>query len=98
MACGHTPSGGRYGGGVPAGGGDLRLLRPEHSRAVYCNKDHYGPVYGGGADTGDTGLHVLMISGRGGCEGDVDGGSGGGTYGGGEGYGRCSDRDGQLIR
>ena len=49
------------------------------------------------AETGATGLQVLVVSGRSGCGGDADGGSGGGTDGGG-GCGRDSNRDGRLIR
>ena len=39
---GLTPAGGCDGGGGFSGGGDLRLPPPEHSSAIYCNKDYYG--------------------------------------------------------
>ena len=41
---GLPPYGGCDGGGGVAGVGDLRLLSPEHSSAIYCNYDHYRPV------------------------------------------------------
>ena len=50
---------------------------------------------GGGAETEDTGLQVVVGSGQGGCGGDADGGSGGGTNGGGG--GDVSDRGGAIL-
>ena len=49
---GLSLSGGRDGGGGIAGGGDLRLPSPERSFIVCCNQDHYGPISGGGTESG----------------------------------------------
>ena len=44
---GVSPAGkGDVGGGV-TGGGDLRLLLPEHSCTVHCNHAHYVPMSSG---------------------------------------------------
>ena len=69
----------RYVGVRPAEDGDLCLLTPEHSRIFYCDHAHYGPVYGGGADTGSTGFQSVVGAGRGGRVGVADGGLVGGT-------------------
>ena len=87
------PSGGRDGGGGTAGCGDLRLPPPEHGHTVYYNQDHYGPVSGGGAENGSKDVQAVVVTGRGGCGGDADGGLGGGTYGGGGEGGWDRDRD-----
>ena len=79
------PAGRCDGGGGPAGGGDLCLLPPEHSRTVYCDQAYYVPVSGGGAETRAMGIQEVVVAGMGGCEGDTYGGSGGGKDGGGEG-------------
>ena len=57
--------------------GDLCLPPPEHSRTSHCKQGCYGPVPGGGAETRATGIQAVMLKGRGECEGDADGGSGG---------------------
>ena len=49
-------------GGETAGGGDLRLLTPEHSHTVHCDQDHYGPMSGRGAETGDTGIQAVVAT------------------------------------
>ena len=69
------PSGGRDGRGRTEVGGDLRLLLPEHSLKVHCDQDHYGPVSGGGAGTGSTGIKMVVGTGRFGCGGSSEGGS-----------------------
>ena len=77
-------AGGRDGEGGTAGGGDIRLHPPYHDRTVYCDQEHHGPVYRGGAEAGAEGVQVVMGTGRAGCGGDADSGLGGGTVGGGE--------------
>ena len=57
--------------GRPVGGGGLCLLPLEHSHTVYCGQANYGPVSGGGAETGSTGIQAVLGSGRGGCGGDA---------------------------
>ena len=64
---------------VTSGGGKLRLSVPEHSRTVYCDQDHYGPVSGVGAETGATDVQAVVGTGRIGFGGDTGGGLGGGT-------------------
>ena len=88
---GLSPAGGRGGGGGTAGGGDLRLPPPEHSRTVYYDQAHYGPVSGGGAEAGVKGGQAVVGAGRTGFGGDADGDSGGGTDGGGGGDGWDED-------
>ena len=80
--CGYTPNVGRYGGGGTAGGGDLRLPPPEHSRTVYRDKAHYGPVSGGGEEDGAKGVQAVVGTRQGGCGGYRYGSLGGGTDGG----------------
>ena len=80
-------------GGGTAGGGDLHLPPLEYSCKVHCNQAHYGPMSGGGAETGATGIQAVVGTGRSGCGGDADGGSEGGTDGGGGGDGRGGDGD-----
>ena len=95
---GIPPSGGRDCGGGTAGGGDLCLPPPEHSRKVYCDQAHYGTVSGRGAETKATGLQEVVGSRRGKCGGDADGSLVGRTDGGGGGDVRDSNRDGRIIR
>ena len=57
---GLSPAGGRDGEGGIEGGGDLRLPSPEHSRTVYCDQAHYGPVSGGGAEAGAKGGQAVV--------------------------------------
>ena len=87
------PAGGRYGGGGIAGGGDLRLPPSEHSRTVYCENDHYGPVADSRAEAGVKGDQSVVVAGRIRCGGDADGGSGGGMDGGGEVNGKDGEGD-----
>ena len=47
QSVGIPPDIGRDGGGGTAGGGELRLLSPEHGRTVYGDQSHYGPVSDG---------------------------------------------------
>ena len=54
------PAGGHDSGGWIVGVGDLRLPPPEHSCAVYCNRDHYGSVSGGGAEAGVKGRKEVV--------------------------------------
>ena len=51
-------------------------------------------ISGGGAETMDTGLHVVVVSGRGRCGGDAEAGSGGRENGWGGGYRRDGNRYG----
>ena len=74
---GIPPSGGCNGGGGAAGVVDLHLPPPEHSFTVYCDQAHYGPVSGGGAETGATVVQAVVGKGRVGCGGDSDRRSGG---------------------
>ena len=53
---GIPPAGVRDDGGVNAGGGDLHLPPIEQGCTVYCHQDHYGPVSGGGEETGSKGV------------------------------------------
>ena len=57
---GLLPAEGCNGRGGVAGGGDLRLPSPEHSRTVYCDQAHYGPVSGGGAEAGAKGGQAVV--------------------------------------
>ena len=61
---GIPPTGGCDGKGITAGGGDLRLPPPEHGCKVYCNQAHYGPVSGGGVETGAKGVQAVVVTGR----------------------------------
>ena len=90
---GIPPSGGRNDGGCTAGGRDLHILPPEHSHTVYCDQAHYGPVSGGGAEARVKGSQAVVVSGRVGCGGYADSGSGGGMGGGGIGDGWYGDVD-----
>ena len=82
---GIPPAGGCNGGGRTTGGVDLPLPPPEHSRTVYFNQAHYGPVSSSRADSSVKGDQAVVVAGRVGCGGDADVSSGGGTKGGGEG-------------
>ena len=73
------------GGGGNVGGGDLHLPLQEHSHTVHCDQAHYGSASGGEVDTGATGIQEVVVTGQGGCGGDVDGGFGCRTDGGGGG-------------
>ena len=79
---GVYPSGGRGGRGRITGGGDLCLPLTEHSRTVHCDQDHYGPMYGSGAEARVKGGQAVVGAGRLGLGGDADIGLGGGTDGG----------------
>ena len=52
------------GGSWFAGGGDLRLLPPEHSRTVYCDQANYGPVSGRKVESGAKGVNEMLVTGR----------------------------------
>ena len=90
---GTNTDGGHYGGSGTSGGEYLRLPPPEKSHTVYCDQAHYGPVYGGGAETRATCVQVVVVKGQGVYGGDVDGQSRGGTdrWGGGDGRGGDGD-------
>ena len=47
---GLSPAGESDGGGGITREVDLRLPPPEHSRTVYCDQAHYGPVSDGGSE------------------------------------------------
>ena len=65
--CGHTPTGGSNGGSGTAVCGDLCILPPEHSRKVYCENAHCGPVSGGREETRSTVIQTVVGTGRGRC-------------------------------
>ena len=90
---GIPPAGGHDGGGGTAGGRDLRLPLTEHGFTVYCEHAHYEPVSGEGAEAVAKGFQAVMDTGRDGCEGDVDYGSGGRKDKGRGGYVRDRDKD-----
>ena len=69
------PTGEGNGGGVHIVGGDIRNLPLEHSRTIYCDKSHYGPVSGDGADPWGKGVEAVVGSGGLGTEGVADGSS-----------------------
>ena len=48
---------------------------------IYCDKADYGPVPGGGVETGAKGVQSVAVTGQVGCGRDADGRSGGGTDG-----------------
>ena len=50
---------------------------------IYCDQDDYGPVPGGGVETGAKGVQAVVVIGQGGFGRDAYGGLGGGTDGGG---------------
>ena len=52
--------------------------RVEKLYVLGWNKSHYGPVYGGGAETGAKDIQAVEVTGRGGCVSDLDGDLGGG--------------------
>ena len=76
---GVPPTGGRDVGGGTSGGGYLCLPLSEHIFTFYCYQAHYVPVSCGGVEAGVKGYQAVVGSGRIGCGGDADGGSGGGT-------------------
>ena len=90
---GIPSDGGHNGKGGTSGGGDLHLLPPEYGCTFYYDQAHYGTVSSGGEETGDMGVQSVVITGRVGCGGDVDGSLGGGTDRGGGGYGRDEGGD-----
>ena len=57
-----SPTRGCDGGDRITGGGDLRLTPLEQSRTVYCEQDHYGPVYGGRVEAGFKGIQAVVGS------------------------------------
>ena len=78
--CGVIPLPGEHdGGGGTEGGGDLRLPPPEHSHTVHYDQAHYRPVSGDKTKNGATCIQEDVETGRVGCGGDEDGGSGGRT-------------------
>ena len=81
------------GGGGVTEGAYLRLLLPEHSCTVHYDKEHYGPVSGGGEAYMVMGDQAVVGSGRLGLGGDVDDGLGGKTDGQGEVDGQDGDKD-----
>ena len=72
---GVSSAGGSDGRGTVTGGEDIRLPRPEHSRAVHFDQAHYGPVSGGGEISRATGGQAVVLDG--GLRGRM-GGEGGG--------------------
>ena len=60
---GLPPYGGCDGGGGVAGVGDLRLLSPEHSSAIYCNYDHYRPVSRSKMEARGKGINAVVGTG-----------------------------------
>ena len=88
------PTGGRDGRSRTIVGGDLCIPPPENGHTVHCNKAHYGPVSGGGADTGANYIQVVVGTGWGACGRDADGGLRGRTGVGGRGDGQDGDGDG----
>ena len=95
---GLPPYGGCEGGGGVAGVGDLRLPSPEHSRAIYCNYNHYIPVSSSKMDARGKGGNAVVVTGGFGFGGDADSGPGGGADGGVRGEGREGDYDGRLVK
>ena len=83
-------------GGGGAGGGYLSQTQSEHRHPIYCNKAHYGPVYGGGAAPRSLGIEAVARTRGNWYIGDMGGGSGdGGGNGIGITYGRWGGgRDG----
>ena len=73
------PAGGCDGGVGLAGGGDLRLLPPEHNHTVYCDQANYGPVSGRESKAGAKGGNGMVGIGGFGFGGDAGGGPGGGA-------------------
>ena len=61
---GVYPTGGGDGGGGVTGGVYQILSPSEHSRTVYCNQVHYGPVSDGGEAPGFTDIQTVVVSGR----------------------------------
>ena len=76
---GVSPAVVRDGGGRITGGVDLRLPSPEHSRTVHFDQAHYVPVSGGGSKARVKGCQAVVVAGRIGLGGDLEGGSVGGT-------------------
>ena len=89
---GIPPAGVRDDRGVTAGGGDLHLPTLEHGCTVYFYQDQYGPVSGGGEDTGSKDGQSVVGTGWGGCGGYLDDGLVCETDGGGGGDGWDVDR------
>ena len=81
LRVGIPPSGGCYGGGGTSRSEDLCLLSLEHSRAVYCDQAHYGPVSSSGLETRSKVVQEVVGTGQVVCVGDSDSGLGGGTDG-----------------
>ena len=79
------PGRGRDGRGGIAGGVDLHLLPPEHSRTFYSYQANYVLVSGGVAEARVKVDQGVVVAGRIGCGGGADGRLGGGTDG--EGWG-----------
>ena len=90
---GVTPSGRGNTGGGPAGDGYLIQLPSEISHPVHCDQDHYGPVPGNGAMTGNNGVKAVVGSGVSRTGGYLEGGLGGVTGGEREVGGRGGDGD-----
>ena len=68
------PSVGCDGGGGVLEVGDLFLLPPEHSGAIYCDSARYGPVYGVEAESRANSGNAVVGTGRSRFGGDADGG------------------------
>ena len=85
------PTGGRDDRNGTVGGRDPRILPPEQNFTVYCDQAHYGPVFGGGSDTGAKDIQAVVVTVMVRCRRHVDGSSGGGTGGGGGGGGGDTD-------
>ena len=56
-----SPAGGINGSDGIIGGGDLRILRPEHSFAVHYYQADCVPVSGGGAEVGVKGGQSVVV-------------------------------------
>ena len=73
QSVGIPPAGVLGGRGGTSGGGELRLLPPEHSCTVYFSQAHYVPVSGGLEEARVKGFQAVVGTGWGGCGGDLDG-------------------------
>ena len=80
------PGGGDVRGGR-AGCGDLCRPPSEYRCAIYCDKAHYGPVSGGGAAPGSSGIEAVVGTRGTRSRGDMGGGGSGNGLGGADGRG-----------
>ena len=97
LQVGVSYSGVSNGRGRITGGEDPHLPPPEHSCTVNYDRDHYGPVSGGGEASRIIGGKAVVGSEKLGLGRYADGRSGGGTGIWGGGYGEDSDRDIQKL-